>query len=88
MKKSIQDVVKNYVRKLSESDLEILHSRFTERLNGDFEESLTIMQKVPELDKLLCSAPTSAEFYNIIDTAEEAIEAEYKKRFQLFNTTT
>jgi predicted transcriptional regulator len=86
MKRSVQDLVKAYVKKLSEGDLETLYSRLTERLSGDFEESLNIMQKVPEIDKLLCSAASSDEFYKIIDLVEDQIESEYKKRFQLFTS--
>jgi hypothetical protein len=78
--KKLDSVLKNYAEKLSAENLKYLACRLEERVGSDIAEALTMMSSCQEIDKLLLSAKSSDELYDMIDTAEEYISREYRKR--------
>jgi hypothetical protein len=81
MKRNTSDIAKNYVRRLSDHDLDFLRSRLIERLQGDLANLLEFLQKSPEVDRLLSGAPDVDSFYEVVDAISDAVLSECGRRF-------
>jgi hypothetical protein len=75
-----QDVVREFVRGLSDEELRFLQTRLSQRLNGDLGEAATMMQGFPSLDKWLVEAASHHEFFARMDHIEAMVQGEVKKR--------
>lgn len=73
-------IVKECVSKLSETQLDFLNLRFQQRLAGDVPECLDLVSKIPELDRWLASAQSSADFFEMVDKIADQVAKEFNKR--------
>jgi hypothetical protein len=82
MKKERSDnsLLKEYVKKLSIDDLNYLMVRLSQRLGSDLSEAAEMMQKDKELDRWLCTAVSSSEWYNKIDKINDFVKVEIDRR--------
>lgn len=72
MKKSFS--LNEYVRSLSDKDLEYLQSSLSERYPGDLAYCLDYFSKNQELDKIISSIPTANGLYDFLDSILTLIE--------------
>ncbi len=78
--KKIDYVLKNYVEKLSVDNLRYLHLRLEERVGEDLAEALNFVSSCQDIDKWLSLAKSSDELYDLIDTMNEYVAREARKR--------
>lgn len=70
--KSVDQQLKEYVKKVSEDDLKFISQRLSQRLGGDLGEALNLIQeRYPEINKVLSSSPNCIELYNAIDVLDK-----------------
>ena len=81
MRKQVADLVRNYVRTLTDNDLVWLDSRLHDRLGGDVAEAVNFMGKNIHMDKLLCTAMTAYELYDIVDLVEQYVQQDQRLSF-------
>lgn len=74
-------ILKECIAKLSDENLDYLYDRFGQKLSGDLSQSLELLSKIPELDKWLCSAQSSTEFFEMVDQISDQVLKEGNKRF-------
>jgi uncharacterized protein YqgV (UPF0045/DUF77 family) len=66
--KSVDQQIKECVKKVSDDDLKFISQRLSQRLCGDLGEALSLIQeKYPEINRVLSNASNSLELYNTID---------------------
>lgn len=73
-------LLREYVTRLSDEELDYLYLRFSQRIAGDISEALTLVQKNHEVDRWLCSANSAVEFFDMVDKLAEFVEIETKRR--------
>lgn len=73
-------IVRECVSKLSETQLDFLNLRFQQRLGGDIPECLDFFAKIPELDRWLALAQSSADFFDMVDKIADQVAKEFNKR--------
>ena len=75
-----ESVVKEYVRGLSDDDLQYLHTRLKQRLGGDLAEAGDFMDKNPEMVQFFSNSDGSMDWFDRLDLVENAINKEMEKR--------
>jgi len=75
------DIVKEYVKRLSDDDLQFLNIRLSNRLGGDVGEAVELLQKNTEVDKWLASSNNAMEFFDMLDLVEQHLQHENQKRY-------
>lgn len=79
--KSVDQQVKEYVKKVSDDDLKFLSSRLSQRLGGDLGEALALIQEqYPELNKVLSNTPCCDELYNVVDVIDRQVQEAANKK--------
>ena len=78
--KNNNEMLKEYVRKLSEDDLKFISIRLTQRLGSDVGEVVELLQKNSEVDKWLSTSNNAEEFFDMVDLVEQQIQSEIKRR--------
>ena len=73
-------VLKECVGKLSEDDLNFAVGRLEQNLQGDLPEFLNVLARNYEIDRMLMSAKSADEFYDIVDQLDELVKKEYNNR--------
>lgn len=85
MKKSprskTESVVKEYVRHLSDEDLDVLVEKLTQPVCGDRADVSVMFQKDKDLDKWLCQAKGAFEWFDKVDLIENQAVSEQEKRY-------
>ncbi len=76
--KKAEILVKEYVSKLTDDQVLFLHLRLTQRYADDMSEALNLVSKNIEMDKWLCSATSSTEFFQMLDKLEQQLEKRNK----------
>lgn len=79
MKKS-DLVLKEYVSRLSDENINFLQTRFEQNRAGDLADCLDFMSRNQDMDRLLCSALSVDEFYSVVDQIVEYVRKETMKR--------
>lgn len=82
MKRSSNEIIRNYTKKLFDNDLDFIASRLIDNYAGDLANCLEFLQKNTEIDKTLDSADGVNDFYDIIDLLRENVLLELRKRSQ------
>lgn len=82
--KKLDNMLKDYVSKLSNENLKFIVERLTTRMSGDMADALDFVAKSNDVDKWLQSAKTCMEFYDMADLLLEYGEREYRKRIPEF----
>jgi hypothetical protein len=75
-----ENIIREYVRNLSDEDLKNLLSRLMQNLSGDKAEVANILSKSAEVDKWLKSANSSNDFFSMMDEIEKEVSFEFQKR--------
>lgn len=79
--KSVDQQIKEYIKKISEDDLKFLSQRLSQRLGGDLGEAMTLIQdRYPELNKVLSNTPNCSELYNVIDAIDRHVQDAASKK--------
>jgi uncharacterized protein YqgV (UPF0045/DUF77 family) len=79
--KPLDQQTRECIKRFSEDDVKFIANRLSQRLGGDIGEAMEMIQDChPELHKILASAPTNADVYNLIDLIDrQTQDAAYKK---------
>lgn len=80
--KSVDTMLKEYVRRLSDDDLRYLFSRYSQLLCGDRAEVLNFLSQTKDLDRWLAGAGSSFELFNMVDELGELVTEAYNDRFE------
>lgn len=78
--KKPETVLKECVGKLSDENLDFIHSRLEQRMAGDLAACLDILSKNGDLDRWLATAQSSGEFFDMVDLVAEQVTKEYMRR--------
>jgi uncharacterized protein YqgV (UPF0045/DUF77 family) len=79
--KTVDQQIKECVKKVSEEDLKFLSQRLSQRLGGDLGEAMSLVQeRYPDLNKVLTNTPSCSELYNVIDTLDRQIQEAASKK--------
>jgi uncharacterized protein YqgV (UPF0045/DUF77 family) len=79
--KSVDQQIKECVKKVSEEDLKFLSQRLSQRLGGDLGESMSLIQeRYPELNKVLINTPSCTDLYNVIDVIDRHVQDAANKK--------
>jgi len=73
-------VLREYVCKLSDEDLDYVAGRLGQKLFGDVADALTFCSQCPEVDRVLKDQSSSEDFYNTLDTLEFIVDKEVSRR--------
>lgn len=79
MNKQVVDLIRNYIKRLSEKDLDFLRSRFRDRYCGDVGEVVQFLQQNPDIDRWLIQAKNGNELLDKVDTIGQYVEVEFGK---------
>jgi hypothetical protein len=66
--------------KLTDEDLKFLNFRLTQRISSDLADAINFVSKDAEMDKLLASAESAIEVFEIMDDLHFCLEKERKRR--------
>lgn len=79
--KSLDQQIKECVKKISEEDLKFLFQRLSQRIGGDLSEAMILIQeRYVELHKILSNTSSHLELYNVIDTIDKHIQEAVSKK--------
>lgn len=79
--KSVDQQIKECVKKVSEEDLKFLAARLSQRLGGDLGEAMTLVQeRYPDLNKVLTNTPSCTDLYNVIDAIDRQVQEAASKK--------
>jgi len=81
MKKQALDIVKGYVRKLPDHELEELRNRLVNRYGGDLAECCRLFQRNSEMDSLLRSTSGGDDWLDVVDLIQNQVLSESEKRY-------
>jgi len=73
-------ILREYASRQSDESLRYLLGRLNNRLGSDLAEALDSLSKNGEVDRLLNTAKTAGDLYDLIDLAQESLDREYKRR--------
>lgn len=76
MKKQVVDLVRNYIRRLSDDDFTFIYSRLHDRMGGDMGDAISQMQRSPDIDHWFSTAKTCNEMYDMIDLVYQYMDSE------------
>lgn len=74
-------LVKEYAGRLSDDALKFLNSRLSQRLQGDLAEALDVLASSSDTDRLLNTAKSCNELYDLVDMLGKAVEKECVRRY-------
>lgn len=76
-------MVKEYVRRLSDDDLNVIVERLTQVVCGDRADVSRFFEKDKDLDKWLCQAKSAFDWFDRVDSIEEQAILEQGRRQKL-----
>ena len=74
MRKQVADLVRNYVRSLTDGELGWLYDRLHDRLQDDVAEAILFMSKFPQMDRWFYTSCTANELYDMVDIVQQYVE--------------
>ena len=80
--KKYEDIIRNYIHNLNETDLRYLDTRLKQRFIDDLAECLNLLSTNKDMDRLLSSARTAYDLYDFLDIIEKQVDKEIKKRYE------
>lgn len=81
--KRVSDPIKDFVKSLSDENLLFLNITMSRKIGSDLADSLTYLQKNPNVDDWLKTANNWQDFFNMIDYVEYCTHHEIRKRANL-----
>lgn len=79
--KKPENMVREYVRRLTNEDLKFLNGRLKQRLSTDLTEVLEQLSRAGEIDRWLSAANGADELYEMIDVIHSYLEKESTRRY-------
>jgi hypothetical protein len=79
--KKPENMVREYVRRLSDEDLKFINGRLNQRLSNDLSEVLNYLSRANEMDRWLASAKGASELYDMVDMVHSFVEKEGGRRY-------
>lgn len=79
--KTPETIIKEYVRRLSEDEINFLNPRFNQLLFGDRADIVDLLSKDKHIDKLLASASDATQWFDLLEAIGNAVKKEYEHRF-------
>ena len=76
----MSDVLREYVRRLSDSEMIFLRTRFRQRLCGDMADIAIQLAKDAELDAWLQESITADEWFDMVDKLASFVDREFDRR--------
>ena len=80
--KKPETVLREYVSRANDDVLKFVAGRLTQRLSGDVPDALNALSENHEMDRLLVSARTANDLYDLIDTVQDYADRELTKRYR------
>jgi RNA polymerase subunit RPABC4/transcription elongation factor Spt4 len=80
MKKKTDTLVKEYVRRISDDELRKVAKSISQKVAGDRAECAQIFERDKEVNRWLCSASSAEEWFDMVESIEEAAQEEYARR--------
>ncbi len=77
--KKVDTLIKEYVTRLSEDDLQFVSSRCTQLLQDDRIHVLDFMSRNRDMDRLLSSTDSADELFDCLDVVGSLAQKEIKK---------
>ena len=78
--KRMKNVLKEYVKKLSDDGLKFINLRLSQRVGGDVAEAVEFLQQHPEMDRWLASAGSASDFFDMVDLVDATVQQEVRRR--------
>lgn len=78
--KKTETILREYVARLGPENMKYLLMRLDQRLGNDLAEALNTMSGYQDMDRWFKTADSCNELYDMIDTAQEFISREYRRR--------
>lgn len=79
MKKN-DSFLREYVGRLSDTDLRVLHSYLNQRLQDDLSEAVIFLSQTNEIDRWLASAKSCNDFFDQVDMLGKQVHREQDRR--------
>lgn len=79
--KNYESLVKEYVRRISDDELNYLNIRYVQNLFGDKAEVAHCLSRDKQIDKLLAAATDAEDWFDIVDYIGEYVNKEHAYRF-------
>jgi hypothetical protein len=79
--KKPENMVREYVRRLSDEDLKFLNGRLKQRLSNDLTDVLENLARANEIDRWLGNARGSDDLYDMVDVIQGFVEKECTRRY-------
>jgi hypothetical protein len=76
----MSDVLKEYVKRISDSEIAVLRTRFRQRLCGDMADIANILAKDAEVDAWLQESTTADEWFDMVDKLASFVDREFDRR--------
>lgn len=73
-------IVKEYVGRLSDEELEVIVERLTQPVCGDRADVSVLFSKDNDIDKWLSQAKSAFEWFDKVDMIQASAETEFDKR--------
>lgn len=74
MKKQVVDLVRNYIRRLSDEDISFLYCRLRDKFEDDLPEAIKFIERSPEMDRWLSTSKSADDLYNMVDVIYQYLE--------------
>lgn len=78
--KKIDNVIRDYVSKLSIEELKFLNDRFSDRIGPDLAECAEFVSKASDIDIWLKSALSGDQLYDMLDVIHAQVQRELSHR--------
>ena len=80
--KKPETVLREYVNRATDDTLKYLAGRLTQRLAGDLPDALNVLSESHDMDRLMHSAKSADELYDLADAVQATVERELNKRYR------
>ena len=84
MRKQVADLVRNYVRSLTDGELGWLYVRLHDRLQDDIAEAILFMSKNPQMDRWLYTSYTAYDLYDMVDIVQQYVEQDNRLSLNVY----
>jgi len=78
----MSDVLREYVRKLTNEQIDFLRIRFRQRLCGDLGNIANELAKDPDIDAWLSESTSADEWFQMVDKLSVFVDKESERRGQ------
>ncbi len=80
--KKPETILREYVNRATDDTLKYLAGRLTQRLGGDLPDAFNVLSESHDMDRLMHSAKSADDLYDLADFVQESVERELTKRYR------